>query len=85
MEPVFEIALTKAAPGDGAEIFARYRSLIGEPLVAWNDDSPAPENVRDDTASGSLYVTKLGARYCGRTAAYGHSFPCGEFTLNERV
>ncbi|MDR0917315.1 MAG: GNAT family N-acetyltransferase [Oscillospiraceae bacterium] len=160
------LTLTKAAPDDGAEIFALYRSLIGEAgMAAWHDDYPAPENVRDDTASGSLYVAKidsviasvcslgddaddgfdysnfdksvrrwaelsrvgtlrayqrrglsatlirfalgdarmrgydgvrlfvnelspvaiahyakLGAHYCGRTSAYGHTFLCGEFT-----
>ncbi|MDR0906577.1 MAG: GNAT family N-acetyltransferase [Oscillospiraceae bacterium] len=161
--------MTKAGPEDAAEVFALYRSRVGEKNMApWSDDYPAPENVSGDIESNSLYVlkidgviasvctlgeweddefdkssfdksvkkwgelarvgtlreyerrglsaklvrfalddarargfggvrlfvndvaaaaiahyAKLGVNYCGKTAAYGYSFLCGEFVFGE--
>ena len=53
-----EYIITKAKPSDAAEVFALYRSIIGQPFCTWSDEYPTFAIVKRDIHTGSLYVLK---------------------------
>lgn len=55
-----ELTIGRAHSGDADEIYALYRSLIGEPYGTWNEEYPSRELVGEDLAQGDVFVMRDG-------------------------
>lgn len=60
-----EFSLQRATPEDEACVMALYRSAVGTPFSAWDDEYPGLREIRHDTETGNLWLLTCGERICG--------------------
>lgn len=59
----------QAKAADAQEIFALYRSLLGQEGVTWNEEYPSPEIVQEDIQEQGLFCLTDGGRIVAAVSA----------------